>query len=370
MLSNRPSIAVGCRRSSTMGSRESQICIRNAKGEIIAAHTRDSRGTYCHRLGKPGKPNLHSEREREIVEERRHPTAMLGLLLSKREPGARVLLEASSEAFAVAEWAKRVGHEVRVVPATLVRALGVGERGLKNDQRDARKLSEMDCRMDVPSVHIPSAERRDQQARLTAREALVASRTQLVNVVRSYFRTQALPSVRATPKTLGKHVRAQLLNTPEGLPDYIEHLLVALDTLNEQIANADEALKQLADTDPVCKRLQTMPGVATYYRQPVCSQAGGLVPCPEAVITVVLLQLDCEATNVTRRRIFSCALSTHSRVRQGEAAHSSESGKKSLMSEATGHVRPRLPGHFIVADEYEYDRLRRITGATHRVRSA
>lgn len=212
-----------------LGSRESQICIRDPQGRII--------------------------------EERRHPTAKLGALLAKRAPGARVLLEASSEAFAVAELAKQVGHEVRVVPATLVRALGVGERGLKNDQRDARKLSEMDCRMDVPSVHIPSAERRDQQARLTARDALVAARTQLVNVVRSYFRTQAQPSVKATPKTLSKHVRTRLLKTPEGVPDYIEHLLTTIDTLNEQIAQADEALKQLADTDPVCKRLQMMPGV-------------------------------------------------------------------------------------------------------------
>jgi transposase len=56
-------------------------------------------------------------------------------------------------------------------------------------------------------------------------------------------------------------VREQLLKTPEGLPDYIEQLLVTIDTLNEQIARADEALEQLADQDPVCKRLQTMPGV-------------------------------------------------------------------------------------------------------------
>lgn len=212
-----------------LGGRESQICIRNAQGEI--------------------------------VEERRHLTAHLGKYLAKREPGARVLLEASSEAFAVAEWAQQCGHEARVVPGSLVRALGVGERGLKNDQRDARKLSEMDCRMGVPSVHIPSPERRDHQARLTAREALVASRTQLVNVVRSYFRTQARPPVKATPKTLSKQVRAQLLKTSEGIPDYIEQLLVTIDTLNEQIALADEALKQLTDEDPVCKRLQTMPGV-------------------------------------------------------------------------------------------------------------
>ena len=33
---------------------------------------------------------------------------------------------------------------------------GVGQRGLKNDVRDARTLSEASCRMDLPSVHIPT----------------------------------------------------------------------------------------------------------------------------------------------------------------------------------------------------------------------
>jgi transposase len=212
-----------------LGSRESQICVRNDKGEI--------------------------------VEERRHATASLARYLAKRPPGARVLLESSSEAFAVAQWASECGHTPQVVPSSLVRALGVGERGLKTDVRDARKLSEMDCRMAVPSVHIPSCTSRDHQARLTARQALVDARTQLVNVVRSYYRTLARPSFRATPKTLCKQVRTALVNDPDGLPDYIENLLCAIDTLNEQIAAADEALEQLTSQDPVCKLLQTMPGI-------------------------------------------------------------------------------------------------------------
>jgi transposase len=212
-----------------LGGRESQICVRNDRGEIL--------------------------------EERRHPTARLSRFLAKRPPGGRVLLETSSEAFAIADVARQCGHVVRVVPSSLVRALGVGERKLKNDQRDARKLSEMDCRMDVPSVHIPSVERRDQQARVTARQALVETRTKLINTVRSYFRTTARSQVKATSKTLAKNVREKLLQEPEGIPDYVEQLLCVLESLNEQIAKADEALKQIADADVACKRLQTMPGV-------------------------------------------------------------------------------------------------------------
>jgi transposase len=211
------------------GGRESQICVRNDQGEIL--------------------------------EERRHPTARLARYLAKRAPGGRVLLETSSEAFAIADVARECGHEVRVVPSSLVRALGVGDRQLKNDQRDARKLSEMDCRLDVPSVHIPSAQRRDQQARVTARLGLVEARTKLVNIVRSFFRTSGRSQVKATSKTLVKNVRKRLAQQPEGLPDYIEHILCALNSLNEQIDQADAALQELANTDVVCKRLQTMPGV-------------------------------------------------------------------------------------------------------------
>jgi len=60
---------------------------------------------------------------------------------------SRVIVETCSEAFAVADAALTVGHEVRVVPGTLVRSLGVGARRLKSDRRDARILSEVSCRI-------------------------------------------------------------------------------------------------------------------------------------------------------------------------------------------------------------------------------
>ena len=211
-----------------LGSRESQVCIRRADGTI--------------------------------VEEKRWPTPRLNELLSQR-PQSRVVLETCSEAFCIAEEALGSGHEVRVVPAMLVRALGVGERGLKNDLRDARKLSEMSCRMEVPSVHIPAAVHRELKARITARAALVRVRTQLVNTVRSYLRTQAMASVRATPETLATKVRKALLQRPEGLPSFIEHLLAMVEVLNAQVQEADAELAARSKDDEICKRLQSIPGV-------------------------------------------------------------------------------------------------------------
>ena len=137
----------------------------------------------------------------EIIEEARRPTIGLGPWLASRDP-ARVVFETCTEAFRLAGVAQQHGHDVRVVAATLVRSLGVGQRGLKNDVRDARILSEASCRIDLPSVHIPTVVSQEVKAICVSREALVRMRTQLVNRVRSYLRSRIGRRVRATPETL------------------------------------------------------------------------------------------------------------------------------------------------------------------------
>jgi hypothetical protein len=86
-----------------LGGKESQICIRQPDGTI--------------------------------VEERKVPTRKLTEIVATWTP-SRVVMETSAEAFMIADAAIAAGHEVRVVPATLVRLLGVGDCGVKNDQRD------------------------------------------------------------------------------------------------------------------------------------------------------------------------------------------------------------------------------------------
>jgi transposase len=78
-----------------LGSRESQVCVRNSAGDI--------------------------------VEEVRRPTRTLGPWLATQAP-ARVVMETCTEAFRLAGIARKHGHDVRVVAATLVRVLG-SERG-------------------------------------------------------------------------------------------------------------------------------------------------------------------------------------------------------------------------------------------------
>jgi transposase len=93
------------------------------------------------------------------------------------------------------------------------------------------------------------------------REQLVSARTGLINCVRGWTRTQLFKVPPATSKTFPARVRAVALDRAEGLPEYVERLLKSIDALNEQIAAADEELAQMAEGDPICARLMSVPGV-------------------------------------------------------------------------------------------------------------
>src|SRR5687767_10948975 len=107
-----------------LSSKQSQFCVRTADGHLT------------------NEAKVPNERLRDFFG---------GLEKS------RIVLEACAEAFAVADWAVEAGHEVRVVPSTLAPSLGVGQRGVKTDKRDAQNLSLASARMaELPNVHLPS----------------------------------------------------------------------------------------------------------------------------------------------------------------------------------------------------------------------
>jgi len=211
-----------------LGGRESQVCVRESNGTI--------------------------------VDEKKHPTRRLGEMMLGWSP-SRVILETSAEAFRVADAAMAAGHEVRVVPATLVKTLGVGSRGVKNDQKDARVLSEVSCRIDLPSVHIPSTLARELRSISGSREILIETRTKLINNVRGWMRTQLWRVRSGGTSSFASRVRAHAQMLEQTIPLHIDRELTVLDQLGVQIRAADRELAHFAKEHPICRRLMTVPGV-------------------------------------------------------------------------------------------------------------
>ena len=208
-----------------LGGRESQICVRRPDGTV--------------------------------VEQRRVRTSAVPAFLQAR-PGCRVIVETCSEAFWVADAARAAGHQVRVVPATLAPTLGIGARGIKTDRRDAQVLSEVSCRIDLPSVHIPRPAAREAKTLCGMRDGLVRSRTLLLNTVRGWLRTQGLRLATGAVLSFGARVRTAV---GAALPDYVARQLQTIEQLHAAIASADREVRALAEADPIARRLMTVPGV-------------------------------------------------------------------------------------------------------------
>lgn len=211
-----------------LGGKESRVCVRNEDGTI--AHEDD------------------------------WPTHGLATLLGDQSR-ARIIMETCAEAFAVADGLRKHGHDVRIVPTTIVRQLGVGARGMKTDAKDARALSAASCRSELPSVHVPSEQHREYRTILTMRDSLVASRTMFTNNVKGWMRTQLIKKPRGGKYTFTNRLRAQLIESRGAVPNAIERQLQMIDILMAQIKAADAELKEIADNNKTCQLLMTAPGI-------------------------------------------------------------------------------------------------------------
>ena len=211
-----------------LGGRKSQICVRDEKGAILLEQKVETRSL------------------RKFLE---------------RRGQSRVILETCAEAFNVADSALETGHEVRVVPASLVRTLGVGARGIKTDERDARTLSEVSTRILLPSVHVPSEKSREWKSICNMRDELIKCRTALINSVRGWSRQSLLKIPTGGAENFHVRFRKAAEQSSSGLPEYVDRLVQSIADLSAQIVEADKEVESLSSEDELCTRLRTVCGV-------------------------------------------------------------------------------------------------------------
>jgi transposase len=181
----------------------------------------------------------------EIMEEgrlRTSPEAFRRRFSSERPP-MRIAIEAGTHS----PWASRVleecGHEVLVANARKLRLIYANKR--KTDEIDAENLARL-ARLD-PKLLYPLKHRgEDSQAHMAiirSREALVGSRTQLVNHVRGAVKSfgARLPKcpARSFHKKAAEHI-------PEALWPALGPILEQIGSLTERIHEYDRKLETIA----------------------------------------------------------------------------------------------------------------------------
>lgn len=207
--------------------RESQLCIRAEDGTIHEHRITTSPARFAARLGA--------------------------------RPGARILLEASTESEWVARCLEALGHEVIVADPNYAPMYAHRTRRSKTDKRDARTLMEA-CRTGTyRPAHRLSDDRRHIRAELAVRDALVRTRVRYIALAKALVRRDGLRVASSSSRLVMRRIEELDLSAVLGAE--LAPLCTVLTTLNAQIAAADERITALGDADPAVVRLMTTPGI-------------------------------------------------------------------------------------------------------------
>jgi transposase len=172
-----------------------------------------------------------------------------------------VAFEACATSHYWARVAKRLGHEVKIIPA---RAVFPFRQGHKTDPNDALAVAEAAVRPKVQEAPLKSIEQQGLQAVQRSRELLVQERTALSNHVRGLLMEFGVVIPQGF-LALHRRVPEVLEDGENELPDIyrptLHRLYVRLCDLREDLGFLDQQIDELVKQHPSCERLMAMEGV-------------------------------------------------------------------------------------------------------------
>lgn len=190
------------------------------------------------------------------------------------QPQCLVAIEACGGAHYWARKIKEFGHGVKMIHPKYVKPF---VQVNKNDQRDAHAIAEAAARPSMPSVAHKSIEQLDLQALHRVRERLLKERTAIGNELRGILGEMGIvipkghKSIREVVPAILEDAEAELSVRGRRLIDDLREQWLERE---QRIKGYDRDLKAIANTNEVCKRLQTSPGTGPIIATLLYSHAG------------------------------------------------------------------------------------------------
>jgi transposase len=202
------------------------------------------------------------DQEGELIEEARLPTtkASFQRKFSTLQP-CRIAMEVGTHSRWASHLLKELGHDVLVANARKLRAIYHNPR--KGDRTDAETLARL-ARLDpalLSPIHHRSPQAQADLAVIRSRDALVRSRTQLINHARGIVKASGarLPSCSAA---FFHHKARQAV--PDALQPALLPILATIASLTQQIRDYDHQIEQLSSEHyPETALLQQISGVGS-----------------------------------------------------------------------------------------------------------
>jgi transposase len=205
----------------------------NRNGLTVGVDLGDQWSSYCI-LGLSGETLAEGQfptRRQEVTD------FFAGLAVS------RVVIEVGTHSAWIQEVIAGLGHDVLVANPRMME--GSKRRRRKNDRIDAAKLARLgrvDPKSLFPIRHRSGQVRADLLV-LRARNALVASRTELINTVRALVKTMGARLSNCSSEAFSKKAEMEI---PTELRETLQPLLRLIATLNEEIKSYDQKIEKLA----------------------------------------------------------------------------------------------------------------------------
>jgi transposase len=181
-------------------------------------------------------------------------------LLGPDTTPARVVVEASREAWFVHDMLTAWGHQVIVADTTRIREAGVGHHKRKNDRIDAAKLALALEKGTIPRAHLLSPSRRKLREQLALHRSFTESRASFAAQLRGLLRARGIRLPECRVASLPRLV-AERCAQPNR--EFLKPLTRGIEQMTILLAEVDAELERLAAEEPAILRLKTVPGVAT-----------------------------------------------------------------------------------------------------------
>jgi transposase len=188
-----------------------------------------------------------------------------------------VVMEACGSAHNWARWLNALGIEVRLLPATYIRAY---VKRNKTDAADACALLEAARCAEITPVKIKSIEQQALQGLHRTRSLWMATRTSRINALRGFCREFGI--VIAQGSRLGVEQIGRVLADPHSsVPTIIRGTMALLveeiRLLEVRIAQLERELTTLARQSPACTTLLSIPGVGLLTATAMVAATSGKV---------------------------------------------------------------------------------------------
>jgi len=177
----------------------------------------------------------------------------------EKRPKCKLLIESSTESEWVARLLEQLGHEVVVGDPNFQLMYATRSKRIKTDSRDGRALCDA-CRLgNYRAAHRTSGPWRKVRQELAVRDALVRSRTRMINVTRSLLRQEGVRLPSGSSEDFAD--RFKKVKMPPELSQCVHPLVRTIRLLSGRIGRCDQRMAQLAANQERVRRLMTAPCV-------------------------------------------------------------------------------------------------------------